>query len=135
VCVALIGLYGAFPTMAKKDKVLFIQQDKVVHLQFIPLDGFEGAQTGTATGEINASICLEYLANLDLSLRVRRVGQRVSHSMASSFDFTCHSQKPAISSFVSAKGPSITVRFASENLKRAPCSSDGVPRPLAARRL
>jgi hypothetical protein len=72
--VALIGLYGAFPTMAKKDKVLFIQQDKVVHLQFIPLDGFEGAQTGTATGEINASICLEYLANLDLSLRVRRVG-------------------------------------------------------------
>src|SRR5207244_2254066 len=36
-------------------------------------------------------------------------GARFSHSIASSFDFTCHSQKPAISSLLSAKGPSITV--------------------------
>src|SRR5437588_8283413 len=43
------------------------------------------------------------------------LGQRFTHSIASSFDFTCHSQKPAISSLVSAKGPSITVwlRFGS----------------------
>src|SRR6266496_4162980 len=47
-------------------------------------------------------------------------GARLSHSIASSFDFTCHSQNPAISSFVSAKGPSITVRLAPENLTRAP---------------
>ena len=39
-------------------------------------------------------------------------GQRFAHSIASSFDFTCHSQKPATSSFVSVNGPSITVRFA-----------------------
>src|SRR5687768_18203266 len=38
------------------------------------------------------------------------LGQRLTHSMASSFDFTCHSQKPAISSSVSVKGPSMTVR-------------------------
>src|SRR5207237_1099561 len=38
----------------------------------------------------------------------------------SSLDFTCHSQKPAMSSFVSAKGPSITVCLPSENLTRAP---------------
>src|SRR5206468_2670754 len=35
-------------------------------------------------------------------------GARFSHSMASAFDFTCHSQKPATSSLVSAKGPSMT---------------------------
>jgi hypothetical protein len=43
------------------------------------------------------------------------LGQRLTRSIASSFDFTCHSQKPAISSY-SAKGPSITVQFAGENL-------------------
>src|SRR5712664_1593247 len=48
------------------------------------------------------------------------LGQRLTHSIASAFDFTCHIQKPAISSFVSAKGPSITVRLAPENLTRAP---------------
>src|SRR3989442_15131282 len=40
--------------------------------------------------------------------------------MASSRVFPCHSQNPAISSFVSAKGPSITVRLLPENLTRAP---------------
>jgi len=44
----------------------------------------------------------------------------LTHSIASAFDFTCHIQKPATSSFVSAKGPSITLRFAPENLTRAP---------------
>src|SRR5438105_1561299 len=48
------------------------------------------------------------------------LGQRLTHSIASSFDFTCHNQKPAINSFVSLKGPSITVRFPPENLIRAP---------------
>src|SRR5688572_30779812 len=37
-------------------------------------------------------------------------GQRRTHASASSMDLTCHSQKPAMSSLVSAKGPSITRR-------------------------
>ena len=40
--------------------------------------------------------------------------------MASSLDFTCQSQKPATSSFDSAKGPSMTVRLAPSNRTRAP---------------
>src|SRR2546426_397083 len=44
-----------------------------------------------------------------ISTSVFPKGARLSHSIASSLDFTCHSQKPAISSFVSVKGPSITV--------------------------
>jgi len=48
------------------------------------------------------------------------LGQRLTHSIASSFDFTCHSQKPAINSFASVKGPSVTFRFPPENLTRAP---------------
>ncbi len=59
------------------------------------------------------------------------LGQRLTHSIASSFDFTCHSQKPAISSFVSAKGPSITVRFAPENLTRAPFELGWSPSPAS----
>src|SRR5213596_1625424 len=51
------------------------------------------------------------------------LGQRLTHSIASSFDFTCHSQKPAISSLVSANGPSTTVRLSPENLTRAPFRS------------
>src|SRR5262249_4037931 len=47
-------------------------------------------------------------------------GARLSHSIASSFDFTCHSQKPAISSFVSVNGPSVTVRSSPENFTRPP---------------
>src|SRR5439155_6817842 len=42
-------------------------------------------------------------------------GARLSHSIASSFDFTCQSQKPAISSFVSLNGPSVTVRLVPSN--------------------
>ena len=40
------------------------------------------------------------------------LGHRLAHSTASSIDRTCQIQKPATSSFVSAKGPSVTVRFA-----------------------
>ena len=47
-------------------------------------------------------------------------GARFSHSIASSRDFTCHSQKPATSSFVSANGPSITVFLFPSNRTRAP---------------
>src|SRR5712692_442016 len=47
-------------------------------------------------------------------------GLRLSHSTASSIDLTCHSQKPAISSLVSVKGPSITVGFSPENRTRLP---------------
>ena len=47
-------------------------------------------------------------------------GQRFTHSIASSFDFTCQSQKPATSSFVSVNGPSTTVRLLPENRTRTP---------------
>ena len=59
------------------------------------------------------------------------LGQRLTHSIASSFDFTCHSQKPAISSFVSAKGPSITVRLSPENRTRAPFELGWSPSPAS----
>jgi len=61
---------------------------------------------------------LEHLANLDLTPSSK--GARLSHSIASALDFTSHSQNPAINSFVSANGPSITVRLLPENLTRAP---------------
>src|SRR5882757_5677466 len=48
------------------------------------------------------------------------LGQRLTHSMASSRDLTCQIQKPAMSSLVSVKGPSTTVRDLPENLTRAP---------------
>src|SRR6185369_12698484 len=59
-------------------------------------------------------------------------GARFSHSMASSFDFTCHSQNPATSSLVSAKGPSITVRFCGpSNRTRAPLELAWSPSPAS----
>src|SRR5580765_4097469 len=58
-------------------------------------------------------------------------GQRLTHSIASSFDFTCQSQKPATSSFVSANGPSMTVRWAPENLTRAPLDDACRPSPAS----
>src|SRR5512147_957546 len=39
-------------------------------------------------------------------------GHRFAHSTASSIDRTCQIQKPATSSLVSAKGPSVTDRLA-----------------------
>src|SRR5262245_24551072 len=59
------------------------------------------------------------------------LGQRLTHSIASSLDFTCHSQKPAISSLVSAKGPSITLRLLPENLTRAPLELGWSPSPAS----
>src|SRR5436309_2598433 len=59
------------------------------------------------------------------------LGQRFSHSMASSIDLTCHSQKPAINSFVSVNGPSITVRFAPENRTRTPFELAWSPSPAS----
>src|ERR1700730_14260120 len=51
-------------------------------------------------------------------------GARLSHSTASSIDFTCQSQYQAMRSLVSAKGPSITVRFGPENRTRLPLEVD-----------
>src|SRR5947208_2301054 len=48
------------------------------------------------------------------------LGQRLTQSIASCSDLHFQSQNPATSSFVSVKGPSITVRFSPENLTRAP---------------
>ncbi len=54
-------------------------------------------------------------------------GARLSHSIASSFEFTCHSQKPATSSFAPGKGPSITVRLSPSNRTRAPLELGASP--------
>src|SRR5438105_3892845 len=58
-------------------------------------------------------------------------GARLSHSTASSNDFTCQSQKPATSSLVSANGPSVTVRFLPSNLMRLPYLLDLRPSPAS----
>src|SRR5207237_46041 len=55
-----------------------------------------------------------------------------THSIASSFDLHSHSQKPATNSFVSANGPSTTVRFAPENLTRAPFELGCSPSPASS---
>ena len=54
-----------------------------------------------------------------VSLPLRK-GERRIHSTASSIDFTCHSQKPAISSLVSVNGPSMTVLLPPPNCTRTP---------------
>ena len=46
-------------------------------------------------------------------------------------DFTCHSQNPAMSSFVSANGPSMTVLSAPENLTRFPLEVGWRPSPAS----
>src|SRR5947208_11376591 len=58
-------------------------------------------------------------------------GERRIHSMASSMDFTCHSQKPAISSLVSVKGPSITRLLPPPNLTRPPLALECSPSPAS----
>ena len=58
---------------------------------------------------------LVHLPDLD-SPSPADLGQRLAHSIASSFDFTWMIQKPAISSFVSANGPSMTVTLAAGEL-------------------
>ena len=57
--------------------------------------------------------------------------QRLTRSIASSFEFTCHSQNPAMNSFVSANGPSITVRFFPEKRTRAPFELGCKPSPAS----
>src|SRR6185295_2700317 len=47
------------------------------------------------------------------------------------FDFTCQIQKPAISSFVSANGPSTTVLLSPENRTRAPFELGWSPSPAS----
>ena len=47
-------------------------------------------------------------------------GHRLTHSIASAREVTLHIQNPAISSFVSTKGPSVTMRLLPENRTRAP---------------
>src|SRR5262249_50865526 len=49
------------------------------------------------------------------------LGARFAHSIASFLDATFISQYPAISSLVSANGPSTTIRLSPENRTRAPC--------------
>jgi hypothetical protein len=58
-------------------------------------------------------------------------GARFNHSIASSFDLTCHSQNPAISSLVSLNGPSITVRLPPENWTRTPPELGCRPSPAS----
>src|SRR5258706_583746 len=55
----------------------------------------------------------------------------LTHSPPSSMDFTCHSQKPPISSLVSVKGPSIIVRCCPENLTRLPLELGCNPSPAS----
>src|SRR4030095_14562013 len=59
------------------------------------------------------------------------LGQRLTHSITSSLDLHCISQKPAISSLVSLKGPSVTVRLLPENLTRAPLELGCRPSPAS----
>src|SRR6185295_1831249 len=58
-------------------------------------------------------------------------GHRFAHSIASSIDFTFHSQNPAINSFVSANGPSETNRLGPENLTRTPWELGCKPSPAS----
>src|SRR6516164_8566017 len=58
-------------------------------------------------------------------------GQRLIHSIASSFEFTWNIQNPAISSLSSGNGPSITVRLPAENLTRVPFELGCRPSPAS----
>src|SRR6185369_6957818 len=58
-------------------------------------------------------------------------GQRFTHSIASSSDFTWNIQKPATSCCVSAKGPFTTVRSLPENFTRAPFADGCRPSPAS----
>src|SRR5215471_1701013 len=58
-------------------------------------------------------------------------GARLSHSTASSIDFTCQSQKPAMSSFDSVNGPSLTVGAPPENFTRLPYDVGRSPSPAS----
>src|ERR1017187_7905759 len=53
----------------------------------------------------------------------------MAHSMASSLELTLMIQYPAMSSLVSVKGPSMTLRLPPENLMRAPLELGWSPAP------
>src|ERR1035438_1341397 len=57
------------------------------------------------------------------------LGQRLSHSTASSRDLTCQSQYPEICSSVGVKGPLTTVRWAPEKRTRLPSEVGFRPPP------
>src|SRR5689334_14374936 len=66
-----------------------------------------------------------------ISTMPSRNGTRLTHSMASSLDFTWTSQKPATSSLVSANGPSTTLRWSPEKNTRAPLELACRPSPAS----
>jgi hypothetical protein len=59
------------------------------------------------------------------------LGQRFTQATASSMSLTSQSQKPATSSRVSAKGPSMTVRRGPSNATRLPCDEGLRPSPAS----
>src|SRR5262249_13315158 len=59
------------------------------------------------------------------------LGQRFTQSMASCREATSHNQKPAISSLVSVKGPSVTRRCLPANVTRAPFELGCRPSPAS----
>jgi hypothetical protein len=59
------------------------------------------------------------------------LGILFTHSIASSSERTCQIQKPATSSFVSVKGPSITARLSPSNLTLAPFELGWSPSPAS----
>src|SRR6478672_513595 len=59
------------------------------------------------------------------------LGQRLTHSIASSFERHCQIQKPAMSSFVSLKGPSTTERLSPKKRTRAPFELGCRPSPAS----
>jgi hypothetical protein len=70
--------------------------------------------------ELGADVLrFEYLANFDLGTPSNAA--RFRPPLPST---ALHSQEPAISSLVSVKGPSITVRFGPENRTRLPLEVD-----------
>src|SRR5438270_6526680 len=74
-----------------------------------------------------------YIWRISISAFPRRgLGHRLTHSIASSLDFTRNIQKPAINSLVSVNGPSITVRLVPENSTRAPLELGCSPSPASS---
>jgi hypothetical protein len=75
-----------------------------------------------------------FLLGLDLGRqRVAEIFrfEDLPNSIASSFDLTCHTQKPATSSFVSGNGPSVTMRLSPANLTRKPFELGCNPSPAS----
>ena len=86
---------------------------------------------GLLSGSTGKSGQLEQRANLDLAFLE---GDALGPFDGFLLDFAWISQKPAISSFVSANGPSMTLNFPLDTGRAHPWSSPGARRPRAARR-